>query len=205
MTSKYLINYFPAVSRIEYRVFDITGEWSEAGYTLSINSQTRRDNNIAVTPESYSCPAFSGTKMQWENPVGNKTRSLKNGPGVSSNDIYYIGEGINENDNFIYPYEAILTYNPIAGEVIEQRSKVFTSCLDNTVIVPSFHWKYKTIAHYETWGGFADVWRTGLHEITSNHVYNYIFAKDIGMVDFWHGSIDKYNNVKGVRYFAQTP
>lgn len=195
-------SYLPNELEIEYLVFDITGVWSENTYELSITTQAQRPYMISVTPEPYDCPAFSGTKMQWQNPVGTQARSLKNGVMVSSNGLYYLGEGINENDNFIYPYEALLTHAPVAGETIEEVSRVFAGCADNTIIVPEFRWRYKTIAHYDTWGDFSDVWRTGLHEYPNSHVYNYVFARDIGMVDFWHGSVDVNHNVVGVRFYA---
>jgi hypothetical protein len=196
--------YFPMDAKINYLVFNITGHWDEATFAFSIDTQTQRPNTISITPEPIKCPAFTGTKMVWENYLGTKT-SLMDGKTVSSNGKYYIGEGINENSNLIYPYEALLSYSPIAGESIEEHSRVFTGCSDNTIIVPDFHWKYKTIAHYATWGDFSDVWRTGLHEYTSMHVYNYVFANGIGMVDFWHGSVDANGNVTGFRFYADLP
>lgn len=195
-------SYMPNNQSIEYLVFDITGTWDESTSQLSITTQSAPLKILSILPEPYNCPAFSGTLMQWTKENGTSAGSLKNGVMVSSNGKYYLGEAINESNNFIYPYEALLTYNPVAGETIEEVSRIFTSCENNTVIIPAFHWKYKTIAHYESWGDYSDVWRTGLHEYTSNHVYNYIFAKNIGMVDFWHGSIDENNNVIGTRFYA---
>jgi len=192
--------YMPNKQSMEYLVFDITGVWDESTSQLSITTQSAPLKTLTISPEPYNCPAFSGTLMQWTKENGTSAGSLKNGVMVSSSGTYYLGEAITENDSFIFPYEAILTYNPIAGETIEEVSRVFASCYDNTVVMPAIYWKYKTIAHYKVWGGFSDVWRTGLREYTSNHVYNYIFAKNIGMVDFWHGSIDENNNVIGTRF-----
>jgi len=192
--------YMPNKQSIEYLVFDITGVWDENTSQLSITTQSAPLKTLTISPEPYNCPAFSGTLMQWTKENGTSAGSLKNGVMVSSSGTYYLGEAITENNSFIYPYEAILTYNPIAGETIEEVSRVFASCYDNTVVIPAIYWKYKTIAHYKVWGGFSDVWRTGLREYTSNHVYNYVFAKNIGMVDFWHGSIDENNNVIGTRF-----
>lgn len=195
-------SYMPNNLGIEYLVFDITGVWDEETAQLSISTQSPPIKTILIAPEPYNCPAFSGTLMQWKKPNGIPLGSLKNGVMVSSNGTYYLGEGINENNNFIYPYEALLTYAPVAGETIEEVSRVFAGCADNTVIIPAFYWKYRTIGHYDQWGDFSDVWRTGLHEYTSKHVYNYVFAKNIGMVDFWHGSVDENNNVVGTRFYA---
>lgn len=187
---------------IEYRVFDITGQWSANTFELSILTQVRRPDNILITPEPMQCPGFAGQKMQWQNPVGTPARSLKNGPAVSSNGKIYLGEQINENDNLIYPPEAILTHQPVVGETIEEHSRVCESGWDGTVLIPDFHWKYKTIS-MGAWGPHLDTVRTGLYEITSAHVYNYVFAAGIGMVDFWHGVLlDTQGNLNGTRYWA---
>jgi len=201
-----MINYFPQIqdnfpTAIQYRVFDITGVWLPNTFELAILIQVRQPGDIAISPEPYSSPAFIGTAMRWQSPVGTLGRSLKNGAGISNDGKYYVGEGVNEDDFVIYPPEALITIEPVVGETFEGHSRVFASPTDNTVIHTNFHWQYKTIQHFDTWGHHFDCWRTGLWEYSSNHVYNYVFAGGVGMVDFWHGTLNENGQVVGSRFY----
>lgn len=197
--------YFPQAQNspvtIPYRVFNITGVWIPETFAFPIITQERQDHDIAITPEPYSSPAFVGTAMRWQNHLGKLGASLKNGVGISADGIFYIGEGVNESNLVIHPPEALITANPVAGESIEAYSRIFASPTDNTLLDPAFHWQYKTIQHYDTWGHHKDCWHTGLWEHSTNHVYNYIFSKAVGMVDFWHGELDENNIATGVRFY----
>jgi len=200
-------DYFPQTegTQIEYDTFAITGTWHEDTYTLDILTRTEHTTNVVMAFEHAQCPAFSGTEMAFERPPGTYQASLYNGTMVSGNGKYYVGEAISEFGGFTFPYEPILTYLPIAGEVIDGYSTTYTSCSDATPLFTDWHWQYRTIAHYDNWGPFSDVWRTALKEFRTNHVYNYVFQKDVGIVDLWHGAVDAQGNVTGVEYWKVSP
>jgi hypothetical protein len=202
MTTQYV--YYPQTedNTIQYRVFSINAVWLSDTFLLPIRSQVRQEHDILITPEPYSSPAFIGTKMQWANYLGKLAGSLKVGTGISPEGKYYLGEGVNELEMVISPPEALLTYNSVVGEIIDCHSRVFTNSYDNTILIPDFHWTYRTIGHYNTWGHYSDCWHTGLYEHTSNYVYNYVFANGVGMIDFWYGALNPNNNVTGMRFYA---
>lgn len=193
--------HFPQDNILEYLVFSMTGVWQPVTMELSILTQSQFPNNMIITPVPYKSPAFIGTAMQWSTSSGIVGGSLKNGVAVSNNGKYYMGEGVNELDHVIYPPEALLTATPIATEIIDMHSRILKSPWDNTVIIPDFHWRYRTIAHYDTWGHHTDCWRTALWEYSSSFVYNYVFARDVGMVDFWYGNLSADNQVTGMRLY----
>ncbi len=205
--SKY--EYLPLFdgATIEYKVIDFTGIWYPDNFKLDIFTRQGRTDHVRVTSGLSSCPAFTGFAQFWHTldfpdlPI-RPGMSLRNGLTVSENGLYYLGEAINEFGNFTSPYIAILTNSPVAGERIEGKSKTYLSCKDSTLLRDDYLWSYRTIQHYELWGIFPDVWRTALWEHETNHVYNYAFAKDIGMVNIWHGFMDVNGNVVGTEYYA---
>ena len=91
------------------------------------------------------------------------------------------------------PPEAKISNSLIVGEVLDTTSVVRKSPTDNTIINPANHWRYTTIEHLATWGRYVDCWHTALRECNEpngrDYVYNYIFMKGKGMVNFWYGQL----------------
>jgi len=126
------------------------------------------------------------------------------------NGKYFVGEGINNGGQFIDPPEAFLTQNPAAGEIIDTSSIVYTSATDSTVAIPAYRWKYKTLAHYDTYGNlpWSDCWQTALLEYAQGGapgvIYNFTFARDIGLVHVLIGVIGANNTIAGHELYLST-
>ena len=135
----------------------------------------------------------------------NPATTLYVGVGIDSKGVPYLGETVNPM-GVIMPREAIITKNPKVGEVIEERSKVYGSCDAHDLIHNTYHWRYQTTAIYSTWGGFANVVRTDLHEYNTeidpskcDMVYSYFFAENIGIVALYWGVWDgTFNTPNGL-------
>ncbi len=74
-------------------------------------------------------------------------------------------------------------------------------------IVEMLPWRQRVIA-IGAWGEWADTIRTGLREYNTqinpnvpDHVYNYDFQRDIGLVNFWYGQLIG-SAVIGYEYYA---
>ena len=202
--------YLPMVvgTSITYVSIPITGTWHENTMALDVNTQSTSDGQVEIT--SFRNPELDTFVAYWHAPGPpplpiNYRSALQDAYGYylygKPGALIYVGELVNEFEQVIRPPEAILTMSPIVGENFTRMSRVYT----DGVITTRIHWKYRTIAHYDTWGPFADCWRTALWEYDSTHVYNYVFARDVGMVDFWHGALDAQGNVVGHEYFKVSP
>jgi len=202
--------YFPMEvgESITYIQIPITGTWHEDTMALDIDARGDTTGQIVISfsrnpvldtfvnywhlPEVPPLPVFLSSSLQ--NSYG---YYLYGKPGA----LIYVGELVNEFGQIIRPPEALLTMSPIAGENFTRMSRVYT---DDAITI-RIHWKYQTIAHYDTWGPFVDCWRTALWEYDSNHVYNYVFQHGVGIVDLWHGTVDAQGNVVGVEYWKVSP
>lgn len=99
---------------------------------------------------------------------------------------WYLGEYSNLGQTACNPGEAKMLMNPQGGEQIDIHSTVTSG---GQVVSNNFHWTYQTIGHYAAWAGIPDCWWTCLVEWQANGhpnaVYNYVFARGIGMINFW--------------------
>lgn len=56
-----------------------------------------------------------------------------------------------------------------------------------------------------SWGQWPDTVRTALWEkpgAVDANVYNYVWARDAGLVDFWYGALAADNSVTGIQYYG---
>ena len=218
--------YYPLTSgtSITYQVFVITGTWHPTEGKLDVNSRTYVNSQTIYYYYSLgTCPSFFGQGPLFlkyytvggpvtPSPTPIPSQSLQDGGWVSSNGITYIGEAINNlgpgNGNVEIPFIGLLTKNPVAGEIMNETTTVYSAC-DNPTVIEYLPWSYRTIEHLAQWGDFADVWRTGLWERNTsatdgNHqpipgakdrVYNFIFQNGVGMVNFWYGKLQSDNTL----------
>ena len=136
------------------------------------------------------------------------SQTLQDAVFTSSNGIKYVGEAVSELGHVATPGEAKITMNPIVGEAIEESSTIRQSCADGSIINRGYHWRYQTSAHYDNWRGYRDVFVTGLIEFNPGGtpaVYNYAFARDVGLIAFWYGLLDANGNVSQRYEFFSPP
>lgn len=189
--------YFPMKigTSINYKCFTITGTYNPVTMCISaIINQSIPPLIHRITSTLISTPSFSGHYQYWhsvETPDEPPIIEHGLGNGFSVKDKIYVGEAMNEAGQIMIPPEPILMYRPVAGEEITGTSVVYQK-YDWGAPIGNLNWKYKTIAHYDMWGVFSDVWHTALDE-KNGSVYNYIFKKDVGMVDFY-----QLNTVTGI-------
>lgn len=195
--------YFPMQEghSITYVELAITGSW-QPNMELWVMSTQNTGRTIKVTSGRHEAPGYRGYFQGWKNiilPEGpvDYDKGLVNTPYIYGNHKLGIGEVRNELGWVMYPPECILTYAPIAGEMFSSVTRVYENGF-NGPYRASGGWTYKTIAHYDNWGPFVDVWRTALSEDTGRR-YNYVFMRGVGMVDFWH--IDPITKL-GFEYWA---
>jgi hypothetical protein len=209
--------YYPMVpgTGIVYQVSAITSVWDSTQQTLDIQSSGPVQNQQTLEYSRHTCESigsmFVSTYRLGANPVPDVptdlTQSLEDAP-FDVGGIWYMGEGVNNMLMAVTPGEAKITIAPVVGEVIDTSSRVTKSCTDDTVLIPAYHWRYRTIEHLDTWRGYSDVWHTGLIEFNNGTpaTYNYVFAKGIGMVAFWYGNVwNADGTVSGLEYFSSKP
>lgn len=113
--------------------------------------------------------------------------------------IWYLGEYTNFQQLLIVPGEAKLPVSPVGGEHIDCISNV----IQGGAVVYQDHWTYQTIGHFAQLEQFTDCWWTCLIEYSAagaiQTVYNYVFARGIGMIQFWYIKPD--GNGNGAGYF----
>lgn len=108
----------------------------------------------------------------------------------------YIGE-IGWMNGLFYPPLAKLSLAPYVGEIIapEGWSVDLKSAEPKKIHYPKY-FTYKTLQHYDKWGPWNDVWRTALVEHDKEgdygrNVYNYFFARGLGLVQFLQASTEQ--------------
>ncbi len=115
----------------------------------------------------------------------------------------YIGEVRNHLGNFVIPPEPQLPKFPHEGQILDVHSSVYVSESDPTVAVPDYHTSLYVLAHVDLWKGrWEDCWVTVLTEHTGSTkvVYEYVFAKNIGIVDLWFGTMNNEGQITGYEY-----
>ncbi|MFN9727404.1 hypothetical protein [Acidovorax sp.] len=200
--------YYPmnSGSTIVYQGYDIEGQWDENTMQLTVTRRTPWNRLVSINYSQTTCPLYfgSGTLFVADHMDGGASSGLlMDGGAVSSNGITYMGEAVNQHGQVHVPFIPKLAFNPIAGQEIHAVSSVTRSCTDTTHML-NLPWRYKTIGNYRSWGPFQDVWRTGLHEYgTEQFVYNYVFARNKGMVNYWYGQLMPNGSiVNGKEFYA---
>lgn len=130
--------------------------------------------------------------VSWYNEAGNQI-------GWYLGDIGWPDKGIT-----VSPGEPMIPINPVGGEHYEIDHEVANSQSGKTVTY-IMHTSYWTIGHYATWGAFTDCWRTTLVEYNGpaiQAIYNFVFGKGLGLVDFWWGVPDGSGGIAGHEMYA---
>jgi hypothetical protein len=189
--------------------------WHDPTFSLAVMSRAYV-KNLRITWSPTTAPLYFGDlpliQGYWhstnvpDEPII-PINTLTDGIGEIEQD-YYIGEAINELGNVTVPPLAKITCVPFAGQTIEKTTTVYQNRNIKT-IMGTFRWKYKTVNHYDNWGVFPDVWRTGLREYRSDNgsgvldsVYNYAFMRGVGLVDFWYGQFQPNGTILGYEFYA---
>lgn len=199
-------------SQMNFYVFSMTGTLHTNGI-ISVNS-VQYIKPLAISTGRMQAPVFFGYDLITQyyhlleippTPIVMSATQAKM-EAMTSSGVLYIGEPINELGNMVIPPEPLITHYPIAGEVIEGYSKVYQSYTSrDNIINPNWHWRYTTVGYFPTFGGRTDVWITSLREIVTGNdmIYNYTWKKDVGMVDYWYGTVNEQNNtVTGWLYYS---
>lgn len=197
MNTGFEYNPLPNGGHLDYWGATMQGYYHHDTHTLDMWTWQPMDGRVMTFEKiDGACPYWFGSMAMWASydthPMG---MTLYNTPQVSADGIVYWGEVMNPR-GVVLPGEAIVTKNPVVGEVVEAHSRVYMGC-NSEMLFPSYHWRYQTTERYAEWNGYHDVVRTDLIEY--NHetiptaldwVYTYFFARDIGMVNVIWGMMD---------------
>jgi hypothetical protein len=191
--------YYPLTpgSSITYSVSAITAGFNPATYQLGISTLIPSGPVQTLTCSSASDPMCDVEPLFVEHY----------NPGIAQNPLptvpanfdgclvegefapmgwWYVGEYSNYNQNICLPAECKIPVNPTGGEHLDMVSTI----AGHGDTVGTSHWIYQTIGHYPQWNQFQDCWWTCLIEYSTDgsiqQVYNYIFSRGIGMVEFWY-------------------
>lgn len=198
---------------ITYAVSTITGTYNDADMRITITSSNFVANQtISFSANQYDSYVTKDLYVRYYHsdttpplPI-NFNATVQDAKWAAYNNFQYIGEMVNELGNTIIPPEPKLEKFPVGGTTFSGASVIRKSPTDNTIINPSFQWKYRTIEHMAApWGNFTDCWRTGLREYiptAKDRVYNYLFMRNKGMVNFWYGDLNADGTVTGYQFFA---
>jgi hypothetical protein len=198
---------------ITYHVYKMTGIYNDTdmriatvtnNYIGAVKITFVKNNYADYGTKNLIARYYHGANTPLPSPL-NFSTAVQDAKWITNTNQEYIGEMVNELGNVIIPPEAKLERNPVVGNVIDKQSVVRVSPSDNTIINANFHWKYRTIEYLPVaWGNFIDCWRTGLREYNpagNDRVYNYLFMKNKGMVNFWYGDLIG-NQVTGHQFYA---
>ncbi len=113
----------------------------------------------------------------------------------------YLGEARNQFGNFILPPEPQLPLFPRVGQVLDVHSSVYYSEDNPTVALADYRSSLYVLEHAPTWKAWSDVWITVLTERTgaAMYLYEYCFARGLGVVDAWAGQFDN-GQIVGYEY-----
>jgi len=212
---------YPDGGSITYQKIPITVQWYEASGSLDVLVRGPSTASEVISYSHTTCEAIGGALYNsYHHLPGTPNLPFTSwGSLVTGIDTVdgkqYIGEYVDQNGKRKDHAEAILSMNPIAGETITgANTKIYADCNPNTPIESqTFKWKYWTIAAYSNWGPtISDVWRTGLREYgdcefggtNGGQVYNYVFQRNVGLVDFWYASINCAGQGSGFQYFVSS-
>jgi hypothetical protein len=159
----------------------------------------------SITPNQlYQSPRYAGTIADAN--LGVPIGALYDAIGTYQAYGYCIGEvGDPLHGLTVTPAEPKLPFNISGSEHYEIDCQVADSRSGRTVNY-IMHTSFWTIGHYANWGPYNDCWRTTLVEYNGANIqsiYNYVFARGIGLIDFWWGGApDVQGNVAGTEMYA---
>jgi hypothetical protein len=110
----------------------------------------------------------------------------------------YIGEIRNQYGNFSIPPNPLLPLIPRAGQVLDVHISLYDA--DANLLNPDWRTTLYVLDHPATWNGFHDCWRVVLTERANSYVYEFVFAKRIGVVNLWYGQLIN-GVVNGYEYY----
>lgn len=198
--------YYPMSQPQFFIQYKVAAWWNSATMVLGIIPGSRVFNsNYQIDYWASECPYHLGKSSLgtlYAHPTGTPNQPVNYFQtqqlmiNASPNGKVYLGEVENNAGNFVFPPECLITKNPKKGEIVEGVSTVFLNDVSSDIIRSDFHWKYQTLDHLDSWGPHEDVWWTSLIEYgTEEWVYNYIFKRNVGIVDLWYGKKDQWGNV----------
>lgn len=195
--------YWPARdgSWVQYAIVRVLLHWNPANRMLSVLARyptgkvstirIRQIESQAVKPPTFSLDID-------KDPVGGKPVTLSETQFyVPERGQWMLGEvGRIDDETVAVPPEPELPVDPQGWHELQSRVGPLTMAyrgLDKGVLSQVYFTRFATIGNFPDWGGFKDVWWTSLEEIkpdgrTNNAVYNYAFARGIGLVDLWYSN-----------------
>ncbi len=194
--------YFPLSGFIDYSVTDITGQWHPD--TLHLDVTTRTPNIVKPYQRITAIPSGAMTARTFG--LGGVPCSHIT-PGYA---LYAaqgpdgIGEVVNQADMVQWPPILLLPTTPVTGAVINGSSTVYAPTPEGNRSSFDFPWRHRVLHVGQPWGPWTDTVRCGLWEQPANpgtNVYQYVFARGIGMVHFWYGPLSG-NAVAGWEFYA---
>ena len=191
---------------IDYAVYDITGVFPPTSLHLEVTSRTLRTDkpyqSILTLKIPSGRPTIGMVQYVTSGPVptlatvnmyGQLTEGLWKPPFGNS----WIGEDVNQ-----MPPLPKLTFDTTPGLYMTGNSVAANHTPDgSTGGMQDVPWEFRVLGR-GAWGAWPDTVRTGLFE--SGNIYNYVFAKDKGMVDLWYsyGGIGPNNTVVGIQMYG---
>lgn len=204
-------------SQITYTVFNIEGVYKPSTMELSITKQTDATVNGRQIMRVVRLPSWEPTVNIVTTLPGQpvptpdtieanypKATWLLNGRWAPLNGgRVWFGEANNQK-----PYQAMLMANPVVGERLHLTSQIqgFTDAGD-AGDPWTFHYDYGTTS-LGPWDRWPDCYRTAVLEnstgsVTGQTIINYVFARGIGQVDYWRGTLNADMTIKdGYRWYA---
>jgi len=213
--------YWPARESawIRYQVFAIRAHWNPWTRALSVVSRTPHTEHI-ISVKWFANSTSIATHFNEEFSLPSDPESFGKLGNISYRDLmvgeFFIGEIGRPDDNLLVaPPEPKIPLNPSAWHSRQAEAGGLTTMhqvLDSrggSLQTWSMITKFRTLGHYPQWGRYVDCWRTSLEEAepsgNTGSVYNYVFMRDVGLVDFWYCapySPDASGISDGYEYYA---
>ena len=207
-------------SYIDYVVMEFTGVYHPDTMFLDVLTRVESPVNSRQTVTAVRVPAPEPSVYLCSTLTGEPTPTINNlidgYPFTGKYSFPYLINGkwqpldgstgwIGES-TVLRPYQALLTLNPIVGEVLTLQSDANTYTDGGLVNNWKFNYKYSTL-YKGPWGPtWPDTIRTGMLENCDQRdkwvAYNYVFAEGIGQVDYWKGTVAADNTVSGYEWYA---
>ena len=198
--------YYPLTpGYIDYYVYLMKGKWTEGNMFLDVIDPPvlspvnayQRCTRIVKGGLTAFVWGPGGVKCTAINPLA----TLYTGPSIDG-----IGERINNVHGGMVQTPGIMLLQAAhnIGTVVNGTSEVIdTDPATGEHSSFNFPWVNKTLSK-GAWGPtWPDTIRTSLKELGGGQVYNYVFAKDIGIVNFWYGAAPGPDGVvNGYQFYA---
>lgn len=203
--------YWPLTpdSWIEYCFLRWDGGYNPHDMSIGIDGTTRHPEKSFWTSNEFMRTTCVPSPINAQIPCTmrvNTERGAEPQPGMSFRDkcLYngawnepgkpdFIGE-IGSPDFVCIPPLPIITARPIAGEEFTGTAKYAgVNPATGLWFQGETNYRYRTLSVGQSWGQWPDVVRTALEERpeigggANDMVYNYVFARGVGLVDSWWG------------------